>query len=591
MRKNCSAVMMRYCFFLIFSLILHCKGEKRGQKEVVAIKSVQDIGTQEEEKEMEGEKKLKIAYDIEKRLAQFVPTKIGISEDKIPEELKPLIKKLIEASQIIDEIYLLQVSEKNIELKEILQSSPDYKLALDYFNIMYGPWDRINHNEPFIGDIKKPLGASFYPEDMTKEEFSNFIKKNPEKKEIFESYFTVIRRGKDGELIAIPYSEYYKERLERAASILEEAASLTQISSLKNYLTLRAKAFRTNDYFESDIAWMELGDSPIEVVIGPYEVYEDMLMGLKASFEAFVCLRLKEDSEKLKVLESYIKELEDNIPLSKEIKARSEPKGMESPISVVVELFTAGDTRAGVQTVAFNLPNDEMVRKEKGSKKVMLKNVIEAKFNGILYPIAQLLLAPEILKELSFEAFFNNILMHEIAHGLGPGIITLEDGTKSDVNKILKEYYPAIEEAKADILGLWASKYLIDRGKLPKRLEKQIYVAFLAGFFRSVRFGAKEAHGKANLIQFNYLKENKAIVEIQDGRFDIDFSKVSQAVESLAKLLLEIEGKGDYNGAKTLLEKYGEIDESLRKAIEKIKEVPIDIKPEYTIVEMIKNWK
>ncbi|MBM4320454.1 MAG: peptidase, partial [Deltaproteobacteria bacterium] len=484
---------------------------------------------------------LTIAADLAAKVARQVPVRIDFDEGLLTAQDRQVLKKLAEAALIMDQLFLLQVDEGNPALRGQLAADPARAEALTLFDMMAGPWDRLDGDKPFVGARPKPPGAAFYPPAMTKEAFQAHLQAHPEEKEAFTGYFSVIRE-QEGRLKAIPYSVFYKEPLEQAARLLEEAAALAGDERLKRYLTLRAKAFRTDDYVESDMAWMDLGDGKIEVVIGPYEVYEDGLFGYKAAFESFLALRDPADSARLASIMQSIPALEKKLPLPEKYVVA--PRGMESPLSVVVLVLSAGDTKAGVQTLAFNLPNDEKVRQAKGSKKVMLRNVAEAKFAQILLPIALQMIVEEQVADITFEAFFNHTLLHETAHGMGPGVLTLPDGSKSEVGRELKDLYSFIEEAKADMLGLWGTHQLVDMGLLPKALEKQAYAATLAGLFRSLRFGIHEAHGKANLIQYNWLLRHGAIERLGDGRYRVDYGRARPVVEELARQLLIVEAEG-----------------------------------------------
>lgn len=533
-----------------------------------------------------------VVQDIKARIARFAPTKIDFDDKLATADLKPVLKKLIAAAEIMDELFLIQANPDNPKLRAKIAKDPALKDALAYFDIMFGPWDRREHHAPFVGKTKRPKGVGFYPPDMTKKELKEHLKKNPKDKDAFTGYFTVIRRRADKTLQAIPYSVYYKTRLAKAAKLLREAAALSKDKRLQKYLRSRAKAFETNDYRQSDMDWMDLGDGAIEVVIGPYEVYEDSLFGYKAAFEAFVNLRDKTYSERLQKIAPHIKWLQSQLPMKPEDKKHG--RGGKVPISVVEELFTAGDTKAGVQTLAFNLPNDEVVRKKKGYKLVLLKNVAEAKFAKILLPIAKVMMTPEQLPFVTFDGFFTDTLMHETAHGLGPGMITIQQGgkaVKTDVNKALKDLYSTIEEAKADITGLFCSHLLVDKGVLPKALEKQVYASYLAGFFRSVRFGASEAHGQANLISFNYLLQKGGITfNPKTGKYRVDWKRVRGAVKALAGELLELEARGSYEKAKAFIAKYGKMSAQMQTALARLTAIPVDIRPEYTVLTKMKAW-
>ncbi|RQW06033.1 MAG: peptidase, partial [Calditrichaeota bacterium] len=489
---------------------------------------------------------------LKEKIARFKPTEISYDFSLLDEKQKIVVEKLYHAAGVMDRLFLNQVYSGNSEIRKELKASSDQadSLRLILFDIMFGPFDRLNHNEPFYGDHQKPKGANFYPEDMTKEEFLNWIEANPEDRQAFTSEYTVIRRENDG-LTAIPYSEFYEADLIEAAGYLREAAEFAENKSLKRYLSTRADAFLSNDYFESDMAWMDLQDNLIEVVIGPYEVYEDELFNYKAAFEAFITIKDPEESAKLARFGQYLVDMEKNLPIPEDYK--NYQRGLESPIIVAQEIFSAGDTKAGVQTIAFNLPNDERVREAKGSKKVMLKNVNEAKFNNILIPIATEILDPSQLEQVTFDAFFNHVLMHEMSHGLGPGIITVE-GRETEVKKELKETYSVIEECKADVLGMYNVLFMIEKGELPATLEAQTWTTFLAGIFRSVRFGINEAHGAGNAIIYNYLLE-KGGYEFDDAsrRVRVNYDGIYDELKGLATLLLSVQAEGDYMAAKEII--------------------------------------
>ncbi|GIK21338.1 MAG: peptidase [Ignavibacterium sp.] len=532
---------------------------------------------------------------LKEKIAKFVPVEIQYDETLLTDREKVVLEKLYRASKIIDELFLEQVYSKNNQIKSdllsrisnksVLSEQPELKLQFELFNIMFGPFNRLEDDEPFIGTDKKPLGANFYPEDMTKEEFENRIKKNPQDEKSFTSEFTVIRR-KDGTLTAIPYSEYFKDKLTKASNLLKEAAEFADNPSLKKYLISRADAFLSNDYYQSDMDWMDLKDHNIEVVIGPYEVYEDAMFNYKAAFESFVTIKDPVETKKLEVFVKYLTDIEKNLPLDD--KHKNYTRGSESPIVVANEVFTAGDTKAGVQTLAFNLPNDERVRQAKGSKKVMLKNVHEAKFEKLLKPIAEVVLEPEQLKHVTFDAFFNHTLMHEMSHGVGPGFIKV-NGRDTEVKKELKETYSTMEECKADILGMYNNIFMIEKGVYPKESEHQIWVTFLAGAFRSMRFGIGEAHGGGNAIIYNYLLEKGAYTfDETTQKVKVNFEKIHPALRELANLILTIQAEGNYQGAKELIAKYAVNSSSIETLRKKLERLPVDIKPVFEIEKKLK---
>ena len=519
--------------------------------------------------------------ELAKKIARFSPTVLKADISKLSPGDRKALTKIIAAAKLLDPLFLRQVWSGNEALKQKLEAD---KTAvglqrLHYFLINNGPWSRLDHNEPFIDGVpqQKPPHANYYPDDMTKQEFETWVVGLPEAdKQKATGFFHLIRRGADGKLMTVPYSEAYAEFLVPAAKLLNEAAALTTNATLKNYLGKRAAAFASDDYYESDVAWMDL-DSPIELTIGPYETYEDELFSYKAAFEAYVTLRDQAESAKLAKFSGYLQELEDNLPL--EARYRNPKLGAASPIRVVNEIFGSGEGNSGVQTAAFNLPNDERVVAEKGSKRTMLKNVQQAKFQKILVPISRVVLSPAHRTHLSFESFFTHILAHELMHGLGPHNIKV-NGQDTTVRKQLKELSSAFEEAKADITGLWALQYLIDKGVVEKEMERSLYITFLASAFRSVRFGITEAHGKGIAMQFNYLTDGGAIeVDEKAGTFSINDAKVKEAVRKLTNEILTIQAEGSYDKAKAMLDKYAVIRPPMQRALDRLQTVPTDIEP------------
>src|SRR3954452_10741576 len=516
---------------------------------------------------------LTAAPDVAQRMAQLPRTVIDYDHSLLNDNERQVVSKLIEASQQIDEIYWRQVSEENPVWRAQLakQGGPAY----DYFIANKGPWDRLKDDEPFVGTMKKPAGAAFYPADMTKEEFERYVAAHPAQKDELEGLFTVVRR--DGaNLVAIPYSAFCKDFLDPAAAKLREAAAITTDPTLKRFLTLRADAFATGDYRESDMAWMDLAGN-IEVVIGPYEVYEDNLFNYKTSFESFITVVDKPESAKLAAYAHALPDMEPNLPEPQQYNTPS--RGSESPIKVVQELYPAGDARRGVQTAAFNLPNDEVVREKKGSKKVLLKNVMDPKFRERAKPIAMRVLDPSLTGLVSFDAFFDQILFHELSHGLGPGFITQPNGQREEVRIPLKNLYSTIEESKADVLGLWNINYALQHGLLSGYTEQQLYATYAGIIFRSLRFGVGEAHGRGTALQWNWLREKGGIAPSSNGRYKVDFDKFRDVMKSLATELLTIEATGDFTRAETLLNKYGVESAEMKSVNAKLMDIPVDITP------------
>jgi hypothetical protein len=524
-------------------------------------------------------KELRFVSDIEKRVAQYAPTPLHADVSALKAEDRKVLDKLVEAARLMNEIYLRQAWTGNPAMRAELRrdNRPHAAAAREYFTINFGPWDRLAEREPFIGDKPRPKGAGYYPEDLTKEELESWIAKHPGEKDRFTSTVTVIRRGPDGGLVAVPYSREYAEWLGPAAKLLREAAALTHNASLKVFCSLRAEAFENDDYYSSDLAWMDL-DAPVEVTIGPYETYEDDLFGYKAAFESFVTVNLPKESAALTRYKERLPWLERNLPIPDEDKNLH--RGKESPIRVVDTYYSSGDNRGGVQTVAFNLPNDERVRETRGSKKVLLHNMMRAKYDQILIPIAHQVLDPAQVEDVSFDAYFNEVLHHELSHGLGPGTITV-NGRKTEVRLELKELFSTLEEAKADVMGVYNILALIDQKEMPAELRHSLEPTYVAGLFRSARFGVDEAHGQGVVAQFNYLVKKGALVTDAHGRVRAVSEKFPGAIRDLLHDMLTLQARGDYQGTKQFLDTYGKPTPAMREALGRLKSVPVDIKPVY----------
>jgi hypothetical protein len=509
--------------------------------------------------------------ELNRMIARFAPAEIRADPSYLAPGDQRALQKLLEAAHVIDDIFITQLWNGNAALREKLlkDTTPLGQARLHYFNLNKGPWSDLDDHEAFLTGVppKKLPGANFYPEDLTRDEFETWVARMPhEQQEDARGFFTVIRRTPEKKLYAVPYDSAYETQLQKAAALLEEAAALTPNTSLKEFLTLRAKAFRSNGYYESDVAWMKL-DAPIDITIGPYETYNDELFGYKASFEAYVTLRDDRETAKLKAFAAHIQEIENNLPL--DAKYRNPKLGGLAPIRVVNEVLATGDGAHGVRTAAYNLPNDERIVKAMGSKRVMLKNVQEAKFSKTLEPIARRVLPADAQRDLDFDAFFSHILAHEMTHGIGP---------QNGVRQALKELHSAIEEAKADATGLFMLQYLYDHKLMPEA-EHRLYTTYLASSFRTLRFGVHEAHGKGMAMQFNYLTDKGAFVENPDGTFAVNFQKIKPAVRDLVHDLLTIEANGDYAGAKKMLDELGVLRPPMERALEKLKDIPVDIEP------------
>ncbi len=544
------------------------------------------------------------AAELEKMAARFAPTPIKVDTSALSQGDRKALVKLIEAGRIINDIFMQQFwsGDKALYTKLQQDKTPLGKARLRYFWINKGPWDSLDDYKAFMPGVppRKPAGANFYPENMTKQEFEAWVKTlDPELRERAVSFFTVIRTGKMPPGVPdefpsihspfgfhiVPYSIAYKPDLQKCAALLKEAAALTDNASLKTFLTSRANAFLSNDYYQSDMDWMDL-DAPLDITIGPYETYNDELFGYKAAFEAYINLRDDAETAKLSTFSKHLQELENNLP--EDPQYRNAKLGAAAPIRVVNEILASGDGAHGVQTAAYNLPNDDKVVQQKGAKRVMLRNIQEAKFEKVLKPIAAQMLSKNQQNELSFEMFFTHILAHELMHGLGPHQITL-NGRETNPRLELKEIYSAIEEAKADATGLWALGYMMEHAKemnidpavLPsgEKAQRELYTTFLASSFRTLRFGISEAHGKGMALQFNYLMDKGAFVAQPDGTFAVDESKVKNAVRDLTHDLLTVEANGDYTGAKKMLDTLGVIRPQVQQALNKLQDIPTDIEP------------
>jgi hypothetical protein len=454
------------------------------------------------------------------------------------------------------------------------------KARLHYFLINKGPWSRLDHNEAFVGGVPaKPASANFYPAGATKAEVEQWLASLPAaEKAKATGFFTTIRRGPNGRFVAVPYSQEYQGALEIAADHLREAAKATIDPTLKAFLEARTAAFISNDYYESDVRWMEL-DAAVEPTIGPYEVYEDEWFNYKAAFEAFITVKDQSESAKLQKFAGALQDIENNLPIDP--KYRNSKLGALAPIVVVNTVFSSGDANRGVQTAAFNLPNDERVIREKGSKRVMLKNNQEAKFQKVLVPISKVALAAADQGNVAFDAFFTHILMHELMHGLGPHDIVVA-GRTTTVRQELKETYSTIEEAKADVSGLFALQRLVDHGQLDASLGRTMYTTFLASAFRSIRFGINEAHGRGQAIQLNYLLDRGAFTVNADGTFAVDSAKSREAVTSLTRDIMTLQAEGSYAKAKEMIDTLGTIRPQTKAVLDRLTNVPVDIEPRFT---------
>jgi peptidase M49-like protein len=517
--------------------------------------------------------------------ARFAPVPITADLSALPASERQALARIVAAARHMDAIFLRQAWAGNpsLLLDLLRDESPLGRARLRYFLINKGPWSELDKDEPFLSGIgPRPASANFYPPGATKEEVEAWMNGlRGEEQARAKGFFTTIRRDPQGRFVAVPYSIEYQGELAEAAALLQQAAALTTQPTLKAYLQKRAEAFLSNDYYASDVAWMEL-DASIEPTIGPYEVYEDEWLNQKAAFEAFIAIRDQAETAKLARFAGVLQELEDHLPIDP--RMRNPKLGALAPIRVVNVVFTAGDANHAVQTAAYNLPNDERVVKEKGSKRVMLKNVQEAKFGKVLVPISKVALAAADRPGVSFDAFFTHILMHELMHGLGPHDIKV-GGRATTVREELKDAYSALEEAKADISGLWALQYLVDKGTLDRSLERSMYTTFLASAFRTLRFGLSDSHARGMAIQLNALLDKSAFKVNADGTFAVDHARVKQAVAEVTRDLITIQGEGNAARARELLTTMAVVRPPVQRVLDRLKAVPVDIEPSFTAAD------
>jgi len=501
---------------------------------------------------------------MQKKIAQFAKVDLKTDLSKLTENEKKMIPVLIEIAKLMDDIFWIQTFGD----KDSLFSSIKDENTRKFVEINYGPWERLNANAAIISGIgPKPAGANFYPKDMIKEEFEKLSDKNK------TSLYTLIRRDAEGKLKVIWYHEAFKEKVNKASELLIKAAELAEDAGLKKYFELRAKAILTDDYYESDIAWMDMKTNTIDFVVGPIENYEDGLYEYKAAQEAAILVKDKEWSKKLEKFISILPDLQKKLPVDK--KYKTEIPGASSDMAVYDIIYYAGDANSGGKTIAINLPNDEKVQEKKGSRRLQLKNAMKAKFDNILLPIAEQLIDSNQLTFVKFDAFFNNTMFHEVAHGIG---IKNTINGKGTVRKAMKDISSAFEEAKADVLGLFLVEKLIEEKQITETTIKESYTTYMAGLIRSVRFGATEAHGKANMMCFNYFEEMGAF-KSENGKYKVDIEKMKIAIEKWADKILVFQGNGDYEAASLFLKKYGNVKPELQKGLDNLKNanIPVDV--------------
>lgn len=512
-------------------------------------------------------KKMETANELQDKVDEFVEVELTSDISHLSDNQKTMLGYLFDAGKLMEDIYWKQAYGNKDEL---LNSITD-PIVKEFVKINFGPWERLNNNISFVEGIgPKPAGANFYPTDMTKEEFDALESADK------TSLYTILRRDENGSLYTIPYHEAYKEEVEKAVALIQKAAELADDAGFKKYLELRAKALQTDNYYESDVAWMEMKTNLIDFVVGPIENYEDALYGYKAANESFILIKDLEWSKKLDKFAALLPQFQKDLPVSVEYK--SETPGSDSDLGAYDAVYYAGDCNAGSKTIAINLPNDEQVRLDKGSRKLQLKNSMRAKFDKILVPISNILISEDQRQHVKFDAFFENTMFHEVAHGLGMG--NTIDGSQT-VREALQNYYSSIEEGKADILGLYIVTKLYEMGELNSGELMDNYVTFMAGIFRSARFGIASSHGKANMMRFYFFEERGAFIRDEaTGTFKVDFEKMKTAMDKLTEKILIIQGDGNYEAAKAWVESDGIITESLQKDLDRINSagIPRDIR-------------
>lgn len=498
-------------------------------------------------------------------LSKYIPFDLTTDLSKLSANQKEMMPILIEIAQIMDDLFWRQAyGDKNA----LMSSIEDANLK-EFAKINYGPWDRLDGNSSFISGIgDKPLGANYYPANVSKDEVESAH-------ESVRELYTMVDRDHNGDLKAIPYNEFFNDELTRASELMRQAADLAEDEGFENYLRLRADAFMSNDYLASDMAWMDMKENGLDFVVGPIETYEDQLIGAKAAFEAYVLVKDKDWSERLSKYAAMLPALQEDLPVPDKYKA--EVPGTDSDLNAYDVIYYAGDCNSGSKTIAINLPNDERVQLEKGTRRLQLKNAMRAKFEKILIPISKELIAPDQQKNITFDAFFGNTMFHEVAHGLG--IKNLVDG-EGTVREALKEQASALEEGKADILGLYMITKMAEMGEYPEDELMDNFVTFMAGIFRSSRFGASSAHGKANMLRFNYFEEQGAFqFNEETGQYSVEFDAMKEAMNSLSELIITIQGDGDYEAISKLMNEKGVMSESLQNALDKVNEkgIPVDV--------------
>jgi hypothetical protein len=529
---------------------------------------------------------LKVAPDLDQRLAKFRRVRMPFNRTGLTVREQQLVKKLVEACGYLESIFWRQSDPEALALYQSLESSTnprDVKLRT-YLKLNASRFDLIDENKPFVGTEAMPPGRGFYPAGLTREQIEQYVKDHPDQKAAIYDQFTIVR-WKDGNLEAVPYHLAYRPFLEPAAKALRDAAKLSDDPAFAKFLQLRADALLSDDYFVSDLAWLDLKNPKFDIIFAPYETYMDSLLGVKGSYGAAVMVRNERESKKLELFQKYVADIQDALPLAPE--DRPSKRGLETPMEVMDTPFRSGDLTHGYQAVADNLPNDPRVHEQKGSKKLFFKNFMDARVNYVILPVARKLMEPAQAAKVSGEGYLQSTIMHEICHGLGPAFARTAAG-KVSIREAIGHQFSGLEEAKADVCGMFSLKWLVDQGALPKEKLQEFYASYVGGIFRTVRFGTAEAHGQAEMMEFNYLSERGAIRRNANGRYEIDYEKMPVALADLARELLEIEATGDRARAENWFKKYGQMPEELKTALKAASDVPVDVDPVFEFAERVK---
>jgi len=529
---------------------------------------------------------MQVAPDLDQRLARFRRVRMPFQSAGLNAREQKLVNKLVDASRYLEEIFWRQIDPEALTLYQSLAGSKsprDQKLRR-YLWINASRFDLLDQNKPFVGTASMPPGRGFYPQGLTREQIEQYVKDHPEKKAEIYSPTTLVRWHGD-QLEGLPYHIAYRSFLEPAARDLREAATLSADPAFANFLRLRADALLSDDYLKSDLAWLDLKDPKFDIIFAPYETYEDGLLGVKASYGAAVLIRNPQESQKLALFQKYVADIQDTLPLAPE--DRPSKRGLETPMEVMDAPYRAGDLRHGYQAVADNLPNDPRVHEQKGSKKIFFKNFMNARVNFVILPVAKRMLRPEQAAKVSGEGYLLATILHEMAHGLGPAFARAAAG-KTDIREAIGPVFGGLEEAKADVVGMFGLKWLVDHDVLPKEKLEEYYASYVGGIFRTVRFGAAEAHSQAELMEFNYLSERGAIQRESSGRYSIDYARMPQVLADLAKELLEIEATGDRERAERWFKKYTVMTPELQSSLKSAANTPVDIDPVFSFPERVR---